>query len=76
MKTFLKVKALMLALMVGIVTVATNSYAALSADATAIFTAVDTAGISTAVSGILVAFVGVGLIFLAYKYATKSIAKA
>lgn len=71
-----KAKAIAVAAGIGIVSAtATNSDAALSADATAIFTAVDTAGISTAVSGILVAFIGVSLLFLAYKYARKSISK-
>ncbi len=75
MKHLLKVKVLMLALMVGLVSMANVAHALLSADATAIFTATDVAGISSSVSAVLVAFVGIGLVFLAYRYSKKAISR-
>lgn len=38
----------------------------------AIYTAADLTGLSTSVSGILVAFVGVALLFVGYRYLRKS----
>lgn len=59
----------------GVLGFSSVSHAVLSADATAIFTAVDTAGISTAVSGVLAAMVGISLVFLAYRYARKAMGR-
>jgi uncharacterized membrane protein YeaQ/YmgE (transglycosylase-associated protein family) len=39
---------------------------------TALFTAVDISGLSTNVSTILVGFIGVSLLFVAYRYIRKS----
>lgn len=66
MKKLLYAVCLMMAGMVS------NSFA-LSTDAQAVFTAIDTAGLSTAISGVLVAFIGIALVFLAYRYGKKAI---
>lgn len=42
----------------------------------ALFTAVDVSGVSTNVSTMLIAFVGVGLLFLGYRYIKKTFAVA
>ncbi len=42
------------------------------ADMTALFTAADVSSLSTNVSTMLIAFIGVGLIFTAYRYIRKS----
>jgi hypothetical protein len=42
----------------------------------ALFTAVDVSGVSTNVSTLLVAFIGINLLFLGYKYVKKSMGRA
>ena len=42
----------------------------------ALFTAVDVSGVSTNVSTLLIAFIGINLLFLGYKYVKKSMGRA
>ena len=42
----------------------------------ALFTAVDVSGVSTNVSALLIAFIGINLLFLGYKYVKKSMVRA
>jgi len=42
----------------------------------ALFTAVDIAGVSTNVSTLLIAFIGIGLLYLGYRYIKKTFAVA
>ena len=42
----------------------------------ALFTAVDVTGVSTNVSTLLIAFIGVNLLFLGYKYVKRTMGRA
>jgi hypothetical protein len=42
----------------------------------ALFTAVDITGVSTNVSTLLIAFIGINLLFLGYKYVRRVMGKA
>jgi hypothetical protein len=42
----------------------------------ALFTAVDVSGVSTNVSTLLIAFIGINLLFLGYKYVKRVMGKA
>ena len=42
----------------------------------ALFTAVDVTGVSTNVSTLLIAFIGINLLFLGYKYVKRTMGRA
>jgi sterol desaturase/sphingolipid hydroxylase (fatty acid hydroxylase superfamily) len=69
-----KLVSVLMLMAVVVVMLAGNAFA-LSADAQAVLAAVDVAGLSTAITAVLVAFIGVALVFLAYRYGRRAISR-